>query len=262
MTKRLAYIVLIITLLSTPFTAHADVVMGNEFYFNHKSKTLDLEQNRFIVNTPNGYVIPRQEPGQSKVRTIFPGMAEEEEIPKFQNGTELMISRVYLHNGEYWGLMQSGHTHMYPGWIPMKHLLEVYTPVVFEAEHKIEFYTYLGDFDAVSKALQVVIWPWPGSDREKTIRRDMEPLTSGSLRFSYKDSDGREWGKLTTFGWVCLTDPGNIDILPFHPEPPPAKWVVPETFPSETPKNYIAVLLLLLTGVAAAILILNPKHKS
>src|SRR5215469_2087459 len=51
---------------------------------------------------------------------------------------------------------------------------------------------------------------------------------------TYKDSEGREWGKVGYYadvgggsyvsGWVCLGDPGNSDIPAFNPAPKPKKW--------------------------------------
>ena len=85
----------------------------------------ELDRRRFSVNGPDGYVIIKDEPGSKKnledmyqyINKRFPSIEVYWENPveyingiiKYNNGQELIIWGVYIHEGKYWGVMESGH---------------------------------------------------------------------------------------------------------------------------------------------------------
>ena len=244
MNKRVLVILFTVVLLlsSTP-VVYADVVMGNDFQDKNQSKTQKIERQRFIINSPDGFVIPQQEPGQAKEEFTWPRPWTDSDLdvilPRFNNGEFLDISQVYIHNGEYWGVMPSAHCYSWPGWVKMNHLLVVYEREDFEKENEDKFYTYSGDFNSIYAADKIVLWQWPGSDREKKII-DSKVKNIVTYR-AYKDSEGREWGyaEIEYFGWtsyageevylketswICLTEPATVGITTFTPSALPAKW--------------------------------------
>jgi hypothetical protein len=143
----------------------------------------------------------------------------------YKNGQEIIIDSLYIHNGEYWGGMTESHYVSYPGWIPMNHLLVVYIRDDFNAENQDKFYEYTGDIEAVLLSKRLVLWQWPGSDREKRVLDGgFENLV---VDFVYKDNEGREWGYVRIGWreeWICLSEPENSRIFAFHPAPEPTKW--------------------------------------
>jgi len=168
MIKRVLVFFTIIILFAMPFTARADVVMGNEFLRKHEKETEIIDRQRFYANGPNGIISLKEAPGSKKEITTYP------------NGTELLIARIYNHNGQYWGITPVGHGYWNTGWIPMDQLLVLYTREDFEAEHMNEFYTYTGSYNASLTAEKLVVWEWPGSDRAKCII-DYDSFISGCL---------------------------------------------------------------------------------
>jgi len=241
MSKR-AFIILLtaILLVASSHVVCADVVFGNDFLYKNESKTERLERQRFVINDPEGYVIVRDKPGSTVDATIehlreqWPGVKDDIDYIKraitFNNGELIQMSQTYILNGEYWGVVSSGHSVGYPGWILMDHLLAVYEREDFEKENEDKFYTYSGDCSALYTADRIVLWQWPGSDREKMITSHRNDFTV--LR-AYKDNEGREWGSIetesgysgrTSYAWVCLTDPAAVGIHAFNPSALPAKW--------------------------------------
>ena len=223
MIKRVFILVMVFSLLASPLTAYADAIMGNEFQWQNYDKMQPLGRSRFCVNGPDGYVSIREEPSwESKIFAY----SNNKEIT-YQNGTELIMSSLYVNKGEYWGIMSAGHHVYYPGWIPMAHLLVVYIRNDFNTEYKNEFYTYNGNYDAVLVAKRLVLWQWPGSDREKRVLDvDGFELKDEQVLYAYKDKSGREWGyvDIGQYEWICLSDPENSQIPAFHPAPEPISW--------------------------------------
>ena len=213
----LVYLVLLL-----PDASYADVVFGNDFYYENKDKTEPVDENSrwnwriFVVNSPAGYVYAKDEPGL--------GYIEGNRL--FSNGELVSIEATYCLEGEYWGVMPPSHSYMYPGWIPMEELLLVFEQQDFESVNKNSFYDYTGSYDAVLSVKRLVEWQWPGSDREKRIYDDKEVIArNADVQYAYMDKDGREWGK-TYYNerWICLSDPGNSKIPAFYPAPDPTGW--------------------------------------
>ncbi|MDR2854536.1 MAG: hypothetical protein LBV40_00015 [Methanomicrobiales archaeon] len=247
MINRLLIVFTFVFLLIVPLATHADVVFGNEFFYENRDRTESIRENsygeRFIVNSPSGYVIPKEEPGSKKgVPTGFGyrGSGDEEALEPegpvfvFQNGETVRIEAIFLHNGEYWGVMSPSHVYQPPGWVPMDELLMIYDPSDFELENKDTFYPYTGSYDAVLSANKLVLWEWPGSDREKRVIENKDTISNcADVLYAYKDEEGREWGKTTYMGgWICLSDPENNKIPVFYPASEPTKWL-PEDKPDD-----------------------------
>jgi hypothetical protein len=230
-----------------PVNVSADVVFGNDFKLEKRDKIITPERSRFVVNSPDGYVIIQDKPGSKNdmikyIQSQWPGSKDDKDSIKkaitFENGQEFIIDGVYNHKGEYWGVMPVGHHVSYPGWVRMDDLLVIYTREDFEAEHKNDIYDYYGKMDSSLKKL--VIWEWPGSDRAKRVLDDKDVKIGdfSPVKSAYKDSDGREWGYieiryrvemywlgLSWNGWICLDDPENSNLPAFNPAPEPVKWL-------------------------------------
>jgi len=236
MIKHLCIVFAFVFFLISPLTASADVVFGNEFFYENTDITEKINA-RFVVNSPLGFVIPKEEPGSERgVSTEFGYRSgwEDDDIEKqsgpvyvFQNGEIIRIDAILLYNGEYWGVMEVSHLYQPPGWIPMDELLIIYDPRDFEWENKDNFYTYTGSYDAVLSANKLVLWEWPGSDREKRIIENNETISKlANVVYAYKDKDGREWGKTSHMeGWICLSDPENSKIPAFYLGSEPTNWL-------------------------------------
>ena len=248
--KKYSLLILVMLLaLACPLTVVADVVFGNDFQHENRGKIIKPERTRFVINSPDGYVIIKDEPGSKKdmikyMKEQWPGRADDEEYIKsaitFKNGQEFFIYGVYIHNGEYWGIMPTGHNVSYPGWVRMYDLLVIYTREDFEKDNKNKIHTYSGKNDDSLKNKKLVIWEWPGSDRAKCILDDKDiKIDDISIKSSYKDKDGREWGYVEIYydndwfwlhrnfpwnGWVCLSDSENSNIPSFYPAPSPQPW--------------------------------------
>ncbi|HNX14569.1 MAG TPA: hypothetical protein PK854_07500 [Oscillospiraceae bacterium] len=234
MVKRFICILVVIIFFAFPLTLHADMVLGNDFFYENEDKTEDRGGN-FIINSPSGYVIPSDEPGSGKAISsnkaykwnIYGQVFETWEygIFVFENGKYCAIDAIYLYNGEYWGLMYPYHGYQPPGWVLMDDLSMIYQNEDFEKENKDSIYEYSSSFDA-SSIEKLVLWKWPGSDREECIIDDEYTVKSFAedVDFAYKDSEGREWGKIRAY-WVCLSDPENKTNIPsFNPARNPIKW--------------------------------------
>jgi len=239
MIKRFCIVFALLILLISPLTAYADVVFGNDFFYENQENTKEIN-TRFIVNSPLGYVIPEEEPGsQGGISTEWgyrSGWGDEDmkeqsgPVFVFQNGEIVIIDAILLHNGEYWGVMSPSHQIQPPGWIPMDELLIMYDHSDFEWENQRNFYQYTGRYDAVLKATKLVLWEWPGSDRERRIIEDKNTISKlANVLYAYQDKDGREWGKTSHLeGWICLSDPENNEIPAFYLGSEATKWF-PET---------------------------------
>jgi len=110
----------------------------------------------------------------------------------------------------------------------------------FEAENRGAFYPYSGSYDALFAADRLVLWQWPGSDREKRVL-DKGNITIHSVNatHAYTDDEGREWGyvrieykyddwewvgRFHEESWVCFSEPTNSRIPSFNPAPAPLRW--------------------------------------
>jgi hypothetical protein len=252
-----------VILLAMPFTAHADVVMGNDFAERNNNHLVYLNRT-FIVESPRGYVIQRKRPGS--IGTIG---------DKYNNGELIYISATILYNGNYWGVLPYSHTHSPPGWIKMDELLLTYASSDFWNENFNSFYKYTGNFEAFLEAEELVFWQWPGSDREKKVIENIfteEQMNTVRIDRTYKDEDGREWiyawiddGWRDGYGgWINLTDPGNInDLSPFKPAPEPVKWV-PNTEHMNiiSPMLMIVILVIFLSVVFIIIKVVKRRNKN
>ena len=239
MIKRFLVVLLIALMLVPPIAVYADMVWGNDFQYQNHEKIQWLERKSFIANGPDGYVVPQQKPGEAEEtfiveRAPWIGDSIEAVLPTYQNGQEIVVAGVYIHNGKFWGIMESGHSVYLPGWIPMDHLLVIYTHKDFEEENKNNFYTYTGNLKPVQSSKRLTVWQWPGSDREKRVLNNNLVLRSISSDRAFKDAEEREWIHVTIGdkywwpeydGWVCLSDPENKSNIPsFSSVPKPIKW--------------------------------------
>jgi len=238
MTKRFFAIITVIILLAPSLPIHADVVYGNDFFWENIDKTEWMTDHwafgkGFIVNSPLGYVIPKEEPGSEKGIPTYLGYSgwgygdytrPTSDVWVFTNGTIVGVKAAYLLNGEYWGITESTHMYQHPGWVLMDDLLMLYTREDFESENKDNIYIYSNDCEAFLPAGKLVVWQWPGSDREKRIidKEEATNLCAGNYHF-YMDQKGREWVRYAG-GWVCISDPANSKIPSFYPAPDPIRW--------------------------------------
>jgi len=232
--KRFISVLAIIIFFALPMTLHADIVMGND-YFNitdgaDVDKIIDSYDGigkRFIINSPKGYVIPKENAGSNK--GIFSPYINNSpyDVVVIPNGAYVNIKAVVLYKGKYWGVNPPGHDRYPRFWFLMDDLLMIYQREDFEKENEENIHVYTGDSDAVLSAEKLVVWQWPGSDREKKIIEDKETIGKcDGILFAYKDNEGREWGKSNyAQGWICLSDPeNNSNITMFYPAPEPVKW--------------------------------------
>ena len=247
MFKRLLLVISVIALLTpplaSPLSVRADAVMGNEFYSKNRDKTETLSGWRgwlrgkiYIINSPSGRVIPREEPGSyNGIPTTLGyrnGYGYEDYVPSgdvwaFTNGTRIALEAAYLLDGEYWGIMPPSHMYQPPGWIRMDEILVSYTNSDFYDANKDNFYDYTGDCNAGLTAKSLVLWPWPGTDQEKIIIGDKESITNhANIIYACVDKEGREWGMSGSMMWICLSDPENKNIPSFYPAPAPypGRW--------------------------------------
>ncbi|MCL2162863.1 MAG: S-layer homology domain-containing protein [Oscillospiraceae bacterium] len=208
-------------MLESSVAVYADVVWSNDFYDENKSEIESLSRNRFCANGPEGYITFKEEPGTE--------IDISDSRATYDNGAVFTLDGIYIYESEYWGgNADNGHYSKIPGWVPMNHLLVVYIPTDFAGENEDDFYDYVGNFDTVYAARRLVFWQWPGSDREKRVLESESYKNAEiSVRYAYKDDQGREWGYVrinNTGGWICFTEPDSINIPAFYPAPPPTKW--------------------------------------
>ena len=241
MIRRFLIFSTIACLLASPIAVYADVVIGNDFLYKNENKAEQIGERHygkeFVINSPSGYVIPKEEPGSEQgVSTAYsykgtsPGGRDDKpytfegDFFIFKNGEIITITHTYLHKGKYWGVMSYSHTYQPPGWIPIDELLVTYDRQDFETLNKDYFYTYTGGYEAVLNAKKLVEWEWPGSDKEKRIVESYIAERANVL-YAYKDRDGREWGKAKySERWICLRDPENNKIPSFYPALQPTRW--------------------------------------
>ena len=158
MNRRIFAVLLAVALLwGTAPVALADAIMGNDFKWQHRDELQKLNRSRFRANGPEGFVIPQNEPGEAKETYTFWDGTKEMPLPKFNNGAEIIVDSLYIHNEEYWGGMTESHYVSYPGWIPMEHLLVVYIRDDFNAENKDKFYNYTGTLEKVVTSKRLVL---------------------------------------------------------------------------------------------------------
>ncbi|MCL2018803.1 MAG: hypothetical protein FWG70_03495 [Oscillospiraceae bacterium] len=253
MTKRLLSILSAgLMTAATMLVAYGDLVFSNgHFKATEDTPEITLNRNRFVVNSQSGsvkrlyipgeYEIPEYEDDEygfiSEFFEYF--RSEHSELP---NGSIAYIGSIYLYEGEYWALEETSHSNYIPGWIRMDELLVLYTADDYIEQNKDKFYSNEKNIDSVFiESENLVVWEWPGSDREKYILNSADAFKRGfnkSITFSnniYVDFAGREWAQVSApiiwykerfqhDYWICLSDPENADIPAFHPAPPPARW--------------------------------------
>ena len=274
MKRFLCMLLVAMVFLAMPVITYADAIMGNTFATQNWDRVILLDERnygrKFSVNSPLGYVMPKEQPGSEKGVPASGSVHKAgKENLTFHNGDIITIESVYPHNGEYWGGMPDSHQFLFPGWVRMDELLLLYEQQDFEEQNKDKFYPYTGGYDAISSAQLLVEWQWPGSDREKRIITNEDTIFHcADIPYAYRDPDGREWGKLAyTGGWVCLSDPQNSEIPAFHPAPPPAKWS-PDSIdwtqtkkPVDMPLLIISLASILVVGTGALLKIFGKPNK-
>ncbi|HNX14568.1 MAG TPA: hypothetical protein PK854_07505 [Oscillospiraceae bacterium] len=265
MMKRFFCVLLAVICVSAlPLTFHADIVMGNDYFNFNKEDNLDKIVKwydgigkSFIINSPRGYVVPKENAGSKKGILCGPY-----DVFVIQNGKQIIIKAVVLYEGKYWGIYPPTHWHYPRFWFLMDDLLIVYDCEDFEEENKDSIYAYIGNAESVLSAKKLVVWQWPGCDSEKKIIEDKEEIIKcDDILFGYKDSEGREWGKSNDAqGWICLSDPENSDIPMFYLAPEPVKWTpdgssdwtkAPRIWPPAEPLSGLETII-----VASAVLVI------
>ena len=235
MKNRFTIVFVCLILAFVPSAVFADVVMGNDFFYDNEDET-EYIGRLFIANSGKGYVSSQIEPGAGKT------------VEKFENGNMVPISYVYGKAGTYWGMLPIGHYLWMPSWIPMDDLLMLYDVEDFEEEHQSELYRFTGSLDSLYEAGQFYFWRWPGSDWAKILvdlndhfgsDPDMDDINNEfETGLAYMDSEGREWVSVSTWGgspyawmygrtgagWVCISDPADGDIPAFNASPDPTLW--------------------------------------
>ena len=235
--KRFFPVVLIVIVfwLSSQISVYADVVWGNTFLEQNRNHTIPVDRT-FQANGPMGHINLVEKPGLSKV------------LVKYENGRNITIGHAYRHMGKYWGIQRVSHLSGTMGWVPMDQLLLFYDSIDFINDHQNEVHDFNGRLDFLLNVDSLYIWKWPGSDREKIIYDNSERfLDENALygRYSYVDSEGREWvftmlwggidrqggmqpgplpGEMRAEGWICIDDPQNGQIPAFNPAPEPVIW--------------------------------------
>ena len=241
MMKRVFAVAMAACLLMLPMAVRADTVMGNEFLHQNEDKAEPIGKEylgrQFIVNSPEGFVIPKTEPGSKQgvstersYKGTSPGSRDDKpytfagDVFIFENGEMIRITHTFPHGGRYWGVMSYSHTYQPSGWIPMDELLVLYDGKDFEDQYEESFYAYDGDYATVFAAEKLVEWDWPGADTEKRIVED-RIIDRALVFYAYRDADGREWGKSGYSGqWICLSDPEDRGIPAFNPSLQTAAW--------------------------------------
>ena len=243
MARRFLILLIVILLLAPPISVSADAVIGNDFEWKHRDELQRLDRSLFVVNGPDGYVIVREEPGSSK-DTIGSDWNGFEVTVSLDNGTIVYMDSVYMHEGEYWGVMQTGHHVDIPGWILMEDLLLYYNNQDFLEQHKADIYNFTGSIDKLRTVEEFYLWQWPGSDRERILYTvdeysDLESESAIRTKQAYMDDNGCEWVYIIIWdgftsglsyggsaeGWICLDDLANDgNMKAFNPAPGPIKW--------------------------------------
>ena len=271
MIKRILIFLGVICLLAVPIAANADIIRMNDFYrTNDNIEPLD-RYHYFQANGIFGNISFKAAPGSS------------EEVFTCENGTIIGIYSTYLYKGRYWGFpIKPYHGFWDYGWVLMDELLMLYDSQDFEEENEDRFYVYTGSYDALLSAEKLIIWQWPGSDREKIIREEFI-IDTESPRTAYRDAEGREWGKTRVAniisyagidptdpiniwgnrGWICLSDPeNNTDIPAFNPAPKPVKWSPNGESNWSSNNTPLLVIILVAAFVAGAAAYIRIARKS
>jgi hypothetical protein len=91
MSKRVLVLFVAVLLLMPPMDVFADVIMVNDFMWQHRDELQWLNRVRFRANGPDGFVIPQSEPGDAKETYTFWDGTREMPLPKFNNGAEIIL---------------------------------------------------------------------------------------------------------------------------------------------------------------------------
>ena len=248
---RMVYLSLII--LSTAFfllipslTAHAIWIASR--FLNQHINECKIVMRSFYVNSENGFVIVRHEPGL-KEEVIIPeyNIRRSNEYDKILNNYVCFITLTYYYEGEFWGFVSNppnpAERGWFLGWVPMNKLVLLYDAISFVEEYEHEFYPYNGNYEELKTPEKIVLWQWPGSGRKRGIERTIEEIKNVEISHVYMDKEGREWGYIKrifkkgeiirlgidsekynyTDGWICISDPANDAIPAFNPPKPPVE---------------------------------------
>jgi hypothetical protein len=249
MIKRFFIIFAMTALLTSTLTVYADMIWSNSFLDKNRHKMTELERYMFVVDSESGALTAKEEPGSDKEFKLW----DYQNAHQYENGQGINLTKVYNHNGEYWGIGDYGGHGGPSGWFPMNQLLVMYDRKDFIVDYENEFYNYTGVFDIELLNEKLVTWRWPGSDSAKTTYNFAEgdgyydgiEVKKLNIHYAYKDVQEREWGYVeieavinvsighgalgkslqTWDAWICLDDPANDSNIPsFNPAPEPKKW--------------------------------------
>gem|GEM_PF-3007690 len=218
MIKRFFIFLTVCFLLMPSPVAHAAIIRGGI-----NTDECELVDRYFLVNADDGYVVLRNAPDRE------PKPEPGKIIRRIKNNTAIHIMFTYNYKGEFWGFATQdtnfGSSWIY-AWVPMNQLLPMHDSVSFFKEHEDEFYSYTGNYYELKTAEKVILWPWPGSGKDRVTVRAAEAkeIENINIFHVYKDKDGREWGLIdrnikdgyNSDVWVCVSDPGNDTIPRFN----------------------------------------------
>ena len=239
MIKRFIILVMVCFILNLSLAAYAGTPDSIRFLRQHKDECVEVNRY-FYANGDDGYVLMKSAPS-----------SEEYMKTKIENNYECFIRYTYNYKGELWGYIYENPMpgNWFSSWISMNKLVLVYDSISFFEEHKDEFYSYTGSYDALKKVEKIIVWPWPGfgGDGVRVRARAVkaEEIENFSISYSYKDKDGREWGFISSHDltpkyidmwksrfvgslvyvypnyndmWICISDPANYHSMPaFNP---------------------------------------------
>jgi len=274
MRRCIACLLLLTFMLSSAIAIYADAIWTppDDFFETHMDKCKSLNRS-FYINSERGYISVKKEPGSGT------------EVDAVINGEVYNVFFTYSHNGALWGVILLDNTYtpgkqQATGWIPMDQLLLVYDKISFEEDHRQEFYSYSGSYDALFETDELIFWTWPGSGKIAMTHDDPVSLREEPARSwlnaecAYRDSEGREWGLIPYFyaakrNWVCLSDPGNENITAFNRVPKPELWPAvdpPATNRAEgSGQPFIIIIILVAALVVSSVVLIRlfwkPKKR-
>lgn len=228
MIKKMVWSFLAVLLLVgiQPMEALADVIWEpyeDDFYSTHYEECVH-RSGAFLTNGKNGYVTVYQSPESSR------------EVAKIMNGESFSVSFTWQdEEGMDWGIIELSRYEPKDGeslaggvdfgWIPMDDMSKIYDGNDFLLEHQGEFAEYGGELDDYKVEQQLVVWSYPGSEKE--IARLFPSMFENDIpdyEHLYTDEDGNRWTFIGYYygsvrGWVCIDYPeAERIVISYEPE--------------------------------------------
>ena len=192
----LCTLVLAISLAPASF---ADVVLepeGNSYYDMHRED----------CSYPNRDYLAA---GADDIVTFY--QAPDMLIPQktVDNGEQLYILATVQDGEHQWGFVDGADA-----WVPMDDLTPVYDTISFAEDFADEIVPFT--WEAVPMPV-AQLYTYPNSGESYALKESVEDAyITASLSEQYVDENGNEWGYVRYYmqnqGWICLTDPTNIEL--------------------------------------------------